>query len=95
MARSAPAPKVGPKLTELNIALFSSMRLIFCLSEREKRKDSLFISECRVFAVDFQGIGVKPPIVLLNSVLTSTRVFVYPSQSLWNYFTEKIFSEAL
>jgi hypothetical protein len=48
-----------------------------------------------VFAVDFQGIGVKPPIVLLNSVLTSTRVFVYPSQSLWNYFTEKLFSEAL
>jgi hypothetical protein len=76
MARSAPAPKVGPKLTELKTALFSSIRFIFCLSESEKRKDSHFTSEWRVLAVDFQGMGVNPPIVLLNYVLISTNVFV-------------------
>lgn len=94
MARSAPAPNVGPKFTELNIALFSSIKFIFCFREREKRKDSHLTSEWRVLAVDFQGIGVNPPIVLLNSVLTRTRVLVSPSHSLWNYLTEKLFSEA-
>lgn len=39
IARSAPAPNVGPKLTELKIALFSSIKFIFCLRERENRKD--------------------------------------------------------
>lgn len=94
IARSAPAPKVGPKFTELKMALFSSMRFIFCFREREKRKDSHFTSECSVLAVDFQGIGVNPPMVLLNYVLTSTSVLVSPSQSLWNSFTEKLFSLA-
>ncbi len=66
IAKSAPAPKVGPKFTELKIALFSSIRFIFCFNEREKRKESLLTSECSVFAVDFQGIGVNPPITLPN-----------------------------
>ena len=79
MARSAPAPKVGPKLTELKVALFSSIRFIFCLREREKRKDYLLTSSCRVLAVDFHGMGVNPPIILLNYVLTSVSVLDYPS----------------
>lgn len=66
MAKSAPAPKVGPKLIELNIALFSSIIFIFCLRESENRKESHFISEWRVLAVDFHGSGVNPPIILLN-----------------------------
>lgn len=81
IARSAPAPKVGPKLTELKMALFSSMRLIFCLSEREKRKDSLLTSECSVLAVERQGMGVNPPMILPNSVLTKTMVLGSPSQA--------------
>ena len=74
MARSAPAPKVGPKLTELKTALFSSIRVIFCLRESENKKESLRTSECSVLAVDFQGTDVNPPIILPNYVLTRTRV---------------------
>lgn len=66
MAKSAPAPKVGPKLTELKIALFWSIKFIFCLRERENKNDSLLTSEWRVLAVDLHGIGVNPPIILLN-----------------------------
>jgi len=66
MARSAPAPKVGPKFTELKVALFSSIKFIFCFKDRENMKDSHLISECKVFAVDRHGIGVNPPIILLN-----------------------------
>jgi hypothetical protein len=52
------------------------------------------MSEWSVFAVDFQGIGEKPPITLLNYVFTRVNVFGTPSHSLWNSFTEKLFSEA-
>ncbi len=80
MAKSAPAPKVGPKFTELKIALLSSIKPIFCFKESENKKDSLFKSECMVFAVDFQEIGVNPPIILLNSVCTKTIVSFKLSQ---------------
>lgn len=66
MARSAPAPNVGPKLIELKTALFSSIKFIFCLRESENKKDYLRTSACRVFAVDFQGMVVNPPMTLLN-----------------------------
>ncbi len=45
MARSAPAPKVGPKFTELKVALLSSTRLIFCFNDIENRNDYDLISE--------------------------------------------------
>jgi hypothetical protein len=76
------------------MALFSSIKFIFCLRERENRKDYDFTSEWRVLAVDFQGMGVYPPIILLNSVFTKTRVLVSPSHNLWNSLTEKLFSDA-
>ena len=66
IARSAPAPNVGPKLTELKTALFSSINVIFCLRETENRKESLLTSECKVLAVDFQGTEVNPPIIFPN-----------------------------
>ena len=94
MARSAPAPKVGPKFTELKVALLSSTRLIFCFKDIENRNDYDFMSEWSVLAVDFQGMGVKPPITLLNSVLTKVKVFGIPSQTLWKSLTEKLLSLA-
>lgn len=57
---------MGPKFTELKTALFSSIRVIFCLRETEKRNESLLTSECKVFAVDFQGTEVNPPIIFPN-----------------------------
>lgn len=57
--------------------------------------DSHLISEWRVLAVDRQGIGVKPPIVLLNYVFAITKVLGSPSHNLWNYLTEKLCSLAL
>ena len=94
MARSAPLPKVGPKLLELKIAAFSSISCIFCFSDMENRKDYFFISECTVLFVDRQGMGVYPPITLLNSVLIKIIVSAYPSQYWWNLLTEKLLSEA-
>ena len=44
-------------------------------------KESLRTSEWSVLAVDFHGRGVNPPINLLNSVLTRTRVLLWLSQS--------------
>jgi hypothetical protein len=80
MAKSAPLPKVGPKLDELNTAVFSSTNCIFCFNVTENKKDYFLISVCIVLFVDFQGIGVNPPITLLNYVLTKTIVLVSPSQ---------------
>lgn len=71
------------------------MRLIFCLRDKEKRKDYRLTSEWSVLAVDFQGIEVKPPMILLNSVLTMTIVLDSPSQSLWNSLIENSCSLAL
>ena len=47
-----------------------------------------------VLFVDFQGIGVYPPITLLNYVRTNVTVFAYPSQYRWNLLTEKLLSDA-
>lgn len=94
MAKSAPLPKVGPKLEELKTAVFSSTNCIFCFNVTENKKDYFLISVWIVLFVDFHGIGVKPPITLLNYVLTNTIVLVSPSQYWWNRFTEKLLSEA-
>ena len=88
IAKSAPPPKVGPKLTELKIADFSSTNFIFCFKDIENKKDYFFTSAWSVLFVDFQGIVVNPPIILLNYVLTKTIVFGSPSQNWWNAFTE-------
>lgn len=81
-------------MEELNIAAFSSNSCIFCFKDTENRNDYFFMSECTVLLVDLQGMGVNPPIILLNSVLTNTIVLAYPSQYWWNLLTEKLLSEA-
>jgi len=62
-------------------------------SEKIKEDNDLSAAQC--FLDEFQGKGVYPPIVLLNSVFTNSKVLGTLSHNLWNSATENWFSLAL
>ncbi len=58
------------------------------LMSKENMKDVKDLSAAQCFLEEFHGKSVKPPMILLYSVLTSKIVFGILSHFLWNSATE-------
>ena len=83
-------PKIGPFSPLHEIANCGKLRSYLSFKDKEKMKESLFLSATHCFLFDFHSKAEYPPITFPNYVSTKTIVCGILSQILWNYPIEKL-----